>query len=87
MNCSAPQYVESLLGAAAAATAKSLFAYPNSGESWDACDGAWHGENRAADLASYAQRWLKAGARMLGRCCRTGPEDIRKLAGAMRAQG
>jgi homocysteine S-methyltransferase len=59
-----------------------LFAYPNSGETWDAGTSAWRGDAglRPGELAG---RWLQAGATMLGGCCRTTPADIRAIARAL----
>lgn len=34
----------------------------------------------AADYADFVKIWQKAGARLIGGCCRTTPEDIRKVA-------
>ena len=81
VNCTAPRYVESLLGQAAAVTTKPLLAYPNSGERWDAVTQCWLPGSGVADFAAAAQRWYAAGARLIGGCCRTTPADIAALAG------
>ena len=49
-------------------------AYPNSGETWDALERAWHGP--PAFAASSVQQWTAAGARLVGGCCRVLPETI-----------
>ena len=84
INCSAPEFVESLLVQARGVTAKALFAYPNSGETWRAADNCWLEHGAHASLAGLAHRWLDAGATLIGGCCRTTPQDIRELAQAMR---
>ena len=84
INCSAPEFVESLLVQARGVTAKALFAYPNSGETWRAADNCWLEHGAHASLAGLARRWLDAGATLIGGCCRTTPQDIRELAQAMR---
>lgn len=33
-----------------------------------------------AKYEDYVKIWYEAGARLIGGCCRTGPEDIRKVA-------
>lgn len=81
VNCTAPRYVESLLGQAAAVTTKLLLVYPNSGERWDAVTQCWLPSSGVADFATVAQRWYAAGARLIGGCCRTTPMDIAALAG------
>jgi homocysteine S-methyltransferase len=59
---------------------KPLVAYPNSGEKWNAAEKQWYGgpENRAR-LKEYVKRWERLGARLIGGCCRTNPEDIREM--------
>ena len=51
--------------------------YPNSGQGWNAATRAWEGRSAfdAADVAA----WVAAGARLVGGCCRVGPEDITAL--------
>jgi homocysteine S-methyltransferase len=74
VNCCAPDDVVPALAGAAAP----LVAYPNSGQGWDARRRAWTGESAfdAGDVAS----WLDAGARLVGGCCRVGPDDIAHVA-------
>lgn len=79
VNCTAPSHVEDLLRAAAAVTAKPLVAYPNSGETYDAAAKAWRGLVDPADWGARGRAWRAAGARLVGGCCRTGPDHIRAL--------
>ena len=78
LNCTAPQYVASLIRAMRAETEKPIVAYPNSGEDYDASDKTWHGA--AQDFAMGAHQWHAAGARLIGGCCRTTPRDIASVA-------
>lgn len=78
VNCTAPEYVESLILEIRKYTDKPVVVYPNSGEHYDASDKTWEGA--AADYGDYVKIWQKAGARLIGGCCRTTPEDIRKVA-------
>jgi len=82
VNCTAPSHVASLLRAAAGATRKPLVAYPNSGERYDPARKAWSGVSDAARWAELGRLWRAAGARLLGGCCRTGPDEIRSLRNA-----
>ena len=82
VNCTAPPYVEELVGAAVAAAGKPAVAYPNSGESWDGAARAWAGDGAVVDVA-LAQRWVAAGARYVGGCCRVGSADIARLAAGL----
>lgn len=77
VNCCAPDDVLPAI-AAASAVGKPVIVYPNSGERWDALRHKWIGRSRfSADLAS---RWIAAGARIVGGCCRVGPAEIAELA-------
>lgn len=80
VNCTNPAFVEALLKKAAAVTQKPLVAYPNSGEKWDAAHHCWLPAEAEFDLPRLAGKWLAAGAKLLGGCCRTSPEDIRQMA-------
>jgi len=79
VNCSAPRHIESLLQHAQGLTTKPLLAYPNSGERWDAAAHCWLPGTGEADFAHAAQRWVNAGAQIIGGCCRTGPGEIKAL--------
>jgi homocysteine S-methyltransferase len=79
VNCTAPAHVAGLLARLQANTAKPLLAYPNSGERYDADDKRWHGNAPQQAFAASARSWYRAGARLIGGCCRTSPRDIRAL--------
>ncbi len=79
VNCTAPQYVAELLGRMRARTKKPLVAYPNSGQTYDAAAKRWSGAAPEAPLGQSAPAWYDAGARIIGGCCRTGPQDVRAL--------
>jgi len=78
VNCSAPHYVEALLQSCAPGATVPLVAYPNRGECWDAELRAWRpGAVEPPQLE--VERWIDAGARLVGGCCRTTPRDIARL--------
>lgn len=83
INCTPPQYITSLLNIARNNTSKYLLAYPNSGEAWDAACHCWIAAGQAFDFGAAALEWYRAGARLLGGCCRTRPEDIRRMRKAL----
>lgn len=85
INCTAPRYLPDLLAAAHAVSGKRLLAYPNSGETYDAVEKCWHGIRDSHGYAEAARTWYQAGARLIGGCCRTTPDDIRALAAWVRA--
>jgi homocysteine S-methyltransferase len=83
VNCTAPAHVESLLRTAVQSTRKPLVAYPNSGESYDAARKAWNGIAETERWGELGRLWRDAGARLLGGCCRTGPDEVRNLRAAL----
>ena len=78
LNCTAPQYVVSLIQEIKAHTDKPVVVYPNSGETYDPASKTWQGA--AVGFAERAEEWYRAGARLIGGCCRTKPRDIREIA-------
>jgi homocysteine S-methyltransferase len=79
VNCTRPQYIGALLEQMRGQTDKPLLVYPNSGERYDALGKRWLGGGDVIGLALQAQSWRRAGARLIGGCCRTTPADIRAL--------
>jgi len=79
VNCTAPRFVEALIGEVRAETDKPIVVYPNSGERYDAATRTWTGTRDPQDFAEAAQRWRDAGASLIGGCCRTSPDHIRAL--------
>ena len=79
VNCTAPRHLPELLARMAAETDKPLIAYPNSGERYDADAKCWHGVANGASFARAAADWYRAGARIIGGCCRTGPAEVRAI--------
>jgi len=77
VNCVAPEWVESLIREIASGTGKPIVVYPNSGETWDAVARCWVGT--ADRFTAHVPTWLEAGARWIGGCCRTTPDDIRRV--------
>lgn len=83
VNCVPPSRVAPVLARARTVTDKALAAYPNSGESWDARERRWLQGALEDDPATAAPGWRRLGASVLGGCCRTGPDTIRRMRGAL----
>lgn len=83
VNCTAPRFVEVLLRNAAEATSKPLLCYPNSGEVWDGANHCWLPSTGVTEFGEPARLWANAGARLIGGCCRTGPDEIRAIRAAL----
>ncbi|MCS6982240.1 MAG: homocysteine S-methyltransferase [Flavobacteriales bacterium] len=80
VNCTAPRFIQELIGHIRSVTDKPIVVYPNSGETYDPLRQSWIGRSESACLATYAPDWFHAGARLIGGCCRTSPQDIKALA-------
>jgi homocysteine S-methyltransferase len=81
VNCTAPQHITALVTTARAHTTRPVIVYPNRGETYDPQTKQWL-TAPGCDPAPFAQQamaWARAGARLIGGCCRTTPEDIRAL--------
>ena len=82
VNCTAPEFVADLIREIRAHTEKPVAVYPNSGGTYNAADKNWKGESQP--FSAYVNTWYEAGARLIGGCCRTTPEDIRGIAALRR---
>jgi homocysteine S-methyltransferase len=81
INCTPPQYIVPLIGEIRKVLPDTaILAYPNSGETYDVTDNSWSGTVSPLDCARAAQDWVAAGAKLVGGCCRMGPEHISAMA-------
>jgi homocysteine S-methyltransferase len=85
VNCCTPAEADAAVPLAAAVTGLPVVVYPNSGEEWDASAGRWRGP--AAFDPARARAWVREGARLVGGCCRVGPEAVAALARTLRQAG
>ncbi|MFD0371699.1 homocysteine S-methyltransferase [Streptomyces sp. NPDC059071] len=83
VNCCDPADAGPAAEIAAAVTGKPVVVYPNSGERWDAGTRRWHGGTTFAPATTAA--WRTAGARLIGGCCRVGPDTVAALAASLTA--
>jgi homocysteine S-methyltransferase len=79
VNCTDPRYMAELMARASEVTDLPLIAYPNSGESYDAENKDWVGGAGGAEWLSGVRDSLRAGACVVGGCCRIGPESVEEL--------
>lgn len=77
VNCTSPVYIASLVGEIRRQTTLPIVVYPNSGEVWNAESKRWSGPADSREFALASRGWYEVGARLLGGCCRTRPQDIR----------
>nr|CAB3478461.1 unnamed protein product [Digitaria exilis] len=67
-------------------TRKPIVVYPNSGETYIAETKEWVDTTGASgtDFAACVGEWRRAGAALIGGCCRTTPATVRAIARALR---
>lgn len=85
INCTSPEYIESLIERIRRGTNKPIIVYPNGGQHYDAVQKTW--QNCSTDVL-YGERsllWHKKGAQLIGGCCKTTPDDIRDIAAWVRS--
>ena len=85
VNCTAPEHVEELIGRIQAVTPLPVVVYPNSGEGWDATARRWTAGTIGRVDGDVATRWRRAGAVLVGGCCRVRPSQIRAMGEALAA--
>lgn len=85
VNCTDPRDAAALVALAREASGKPVVVYPNSGERWDATARAWTGE--PTFHPDEVSAWVRAGARLVGGCCRVRPADIAALDAALAPAG
>jgi len=79
VNCTSPKFIPALIHEAKKATDKPILVYPNSGESYSAEKKDWNNDPVYESFGDEAKEWREAGARMIGGCCRTSPDDIHTI--------
>jgi len=79
INCTDPRFIESLVNIARSVTDRPILTYPNKGETYDGLHKCWIPATGTVDFAAAADVWHRSGASLIGGCCRTTPDDIRRL--------
>lgn len=85
INCTALEHIESLIERISRETDKPIIVYPNSGEQYNAEDNTWHGGSVDLSYGKKSKIWYEKGARVIGGCCRTTPDDIKKITAWVRS--
>lgn len=77
INCTQPKYTAELIASIkSTASDRAIVVYPNSGETYHVADNSWSGPACDFDADFNVVAWRAAGAKLIGGCCRTGPDDI-----------
>ena len=82
VNCTHPALMPALIGELRRVSDKPVVIYPNSGEGWDAAARCWTGSADPESYGAQAADWFRAGAQIVGGCCRTRPAHISQVAQA-----
>jgi homocysteine S-methyltransferase len=81
VNCTSPRFISAALDHLRAVTHKPLVVYPNSGEAYDARTRNWAGApSSPRSWVNLVPEWYEKGARLIGGCCRTTPDEIQQIA-------
>ncbi|PJZ01639.1 homocysteine S-methyltransferase [Bacillus vallismortis] len=80
INCTPLQHIPSLIEELKKHTSKPIIVYPNSGEQYDPKTKTWNGAGCTEPYGTSARTWHEKGAKLIGGCCRTTPEDIKEIA-------
>ena len=79
INCTKPEYIESLIHTLRSNTTLPIAVYPNSGEVYDPVTKTWSHAGSELDFGTYALRYMAAGASAVGGCCTTVDQHIRQV--------
>jgi homocysteine S-methyltransferase len=79
INCSRPENVTGVMQQLSGMKRGNFVVYPNSGEIYDKSCNCWKESGEKNMFMSYTGRWYNLGAKIIGGCCRTGPEEIRYI--------
>jgi homocysteine S-methyltransferase len=82
VNCVPPKWIPTLIDELRKGSDQPVLVYPNSGEGWDAERHCWTGTSDVAEFGAQAAEWFRAGAQLVGGCCRTRPAHIHAVAEA-----
>lgn len=79
INCSSPLHVTGLLKSLKGNNKRNFVIYPNSGEEYNKSGNCWTGSGEHDIFINSVSLWYRLGAKIIGGCCRTGPEEIRHI--------
>jgi len=80
INCTAPSHVASLVKEIRSVSSKPVVVYPNKGGEYNGETQTWVPDPDLPGFGEMAAQWAEQGARLIGGCCQTTPDDICGLA-------
>lgn len=84
INCVAPDLVSPALQEISKYTAKPLVVYPNQGACYDPTIKKWREFSQSYDFSELTKKWYQNGARLIGGCCTTGPNEIKQISESLK---
>jgi homocysteine S-methyltransferase len=85
VNCCPPELATKALALLGPAVEHPLVVYPNVGDTWDAGARRWVA-GPGGDARAEVAAWHRSGARLIGGCCGTTPDHLRRLVAAIAAR-
>lgn len=85
INCTDPIHITSLVKEIRSATDKPVVVYPNKGGIYNSLTKEWAPKPGVPAFNELAVQWANQGARLIGGCCQTTPDDIGLLALALKS--
>lgn len=79
VNCIQPKLATSVLEHLSKITTLPLLVYPNNGDVWDAQNKCWIEKHGPEIEKNNWLEWYNYGAKIIGGCCRTRPEQMERL--------
>lgn len=76
VNCTKMENILPAINEIHGVTDKAIIVYPNNGDRYDPTTKTWEKVTDAPQFSELVPQWLAAGARIIGGCCRTTPDDI-----------
>ena len=79
VNCTTLENIHEVVRNVNQVTDKPIIVYPNNGDIYDPVTKTWQANPQADTFSDLVPEWLEAGAKLIGGCCRTTPEDIKEI--------
>lgn len=85
VNCTEPENILKAIQNCRPYTTKKIIVYPNAGDTYDPTSKLWISDHGPIDWQTLVPQWVRAGAEIIGGCCRTSPEDILDIKKSLRS--
>jgi homocysteine S-methyltransferase len=80
INCTAPQFISSLIEKIKSVCNKPIVVYPNGGSAYNPITKIWEkSDTNPSEFAKMSHLWQNQGASLIGGCCETGPKEIKAI--------